>query len=153
MFWPSRANRSRRSCVARAPRPPARAPTDAEHLCKESLMRACLCNLIVAVLMVGCTTTNPELDTDHQGVELHVDTKPFLTGPITRVSVEAAGQTQDLVFNPATQTFDGTLFLPAGMQSLVARAFGGDMLVGQSQPTPVQVTPGTITRVLLRILD
>jgi hypothetical protein len=116
-------------------------------------MRACLCNLIVAVLMVGCTTTNPELDTDHQGVELHVDTKPFLTGPITRVSVEAAGQTQDLVFNHATQTFDGTLFLPAGMQSLVARAFGGDMLVGQSQPTPVQVTPGTITRVLLRILD
>lgn len=116
-------------------------------------MRACLCNLIVAVLMVGCTTTNTELDTDHQGIELHVDPKPFLTVPIVRVSIEAAGQTQDLALNPATGTFDGTLFLPAGMQSLVARAFGGDMLVGQSQPTPVQVTPGTITRVLLRILD
>lgn len=116
-------------------------------------MRAWIGNLIVAVVMVGCTTTNTELGTDHQGVELHVDTKPFLTVPITRVSVEAAGQTQDLAFNPATGTFDGTLFLPAGMQSVVARAFGGDLLVGQSQPTPVQVTPGTITRVLLRILD
>jgi hypothetical protein len=98
-------------------------------------------------------TTNTELGTDHQGVELHVDPRPFLTVPITRVSIEAAGQTQDLAFNPATGTFDGTLFLPAGMQSLVARAFGGAILVGQSQPTPVQVTPGTITRVLLRILD
>lgn len=116
-------------------------------------MRACLCNLIVAVLMVGCTTTNTELDTDHQGIELHVDPKPFLTVPIVRVSIEAAGQTQDLALNPATGTFDGTLFLPAGMQSLVARAFGGDMLVGQSQPTPVEVTSGAVTRVLLRILD
>src|SRR5262249_43645061 len=138
--------RSHRSCVGSAPRSLRRAETNAEHLCKENCVRACVCNLIVAVMMVGCTTTNTELDTDHQGIELHVDPRPFLTVPITRVSVEAAGQTQDLALNPATGTFDGTLFLPAGMQSLVARAFGGDMLVGQSQPTPVQVTPGTITR-------
>jgi hypothetical protein len=116
-------------------------------------VRAYMGNLIVAVLMVGCTTTNTELGTDHQGVELHVDARSFLTAAITRLSVEAAGQTQDLAFNPATGTFDAMLFLPAGMQSLVARAFSGDMLVGQSQPTSVQVTPGTITRVLLRILD
>jgi hypothetical protein len=116
-------------------------------------VRAYIGNLIVAVLMVGCTTTNTELGTDHQGVELHVDARPFLTAAITRLSVEAAGQTQDLAFNPVTGTFDAMLFLPAGMQSLVARAFSGGMLVGESQPTPVQVTPGTITRVLLRILD
>jgi hypothetical protein len=116
-------------------------------------VRAWIYNLIVAVLMVGCATTNTELGTEHQGVELHVDPRPFLTVQITRMTVESAGQTQDLSLNPATGTFDATLFLPAGMQSVVARAFAGDMLVGQSQPTPVQVTPGTITRVLLRIFD
>lgn len=117
-------------------------------------MRASLCNLIVAVLMVGCATTHTEPDTDPLGVaELHVDTRPNLTVPITRVSVEVAGQTQDLPLNVNTGTFDGVVFLPAGSQTLVARAFGGDLLVGQSQPTSVQVMPGVTTRVLLRILD
>ncbi|HEX8111928.1 MAG TPA: hypothetical protein VF516_29550, partial [Kofleriaceae bacterium] len=104
--------------------------------------------------MVGCATTNTELGSEHLGVaELHVDVGPLLATAITRVSVEAAGQTQDLTFDFNTGSFDGVVFLPAGMQSLVARAFGGDMLVGQSHPTPVQVTPGATTRVLLRILD
>lgn len=117
-------------------------------------MRASLCNLIVAVLMVGCATTNTGPDTDQLGVaELHVDARPNLTVPITRVSVEVAGKTQDLPFNVNTGTFDGVVFLPAGSQTLVARAFGGDLLVGQSQPTSVQVMPGVTTRVLLRILD
>lgn len=116
-------------------------------------MRA-ISNLIVAVLMVGCATANTQPGNDHLGVaELHVDARPLLTVPITRVSVEFGGQTQDLVLNFNTGTFDGVLFLPAGTQSLVARAFGNDLLVGQSQPATVQVTPGVTTRVLLRILD
>jgi hypothetical protein len=118
-------------------------------------VRACLCTLIISVFAVGCITGHPDvLGTDRQGVaELHVDAGPLLAASITRVTIEAADQTQDLALNPTTGTFDGTLFLPAGMQRLVARAFAGDMIVGQSQPTAVEVTAGIVTRVLLRILD
>lgn len=63
-------------------------------------MRACLCNLIVAVLMVGCATTNTGLGADAQGIaELHVGAGPLLAASITRVTVEAAGQTQDLTLS------------------------------------------------------
>lgn len=126
-----------------------------ETFTKENLVRACICTLIISVLAVGCITGHPDvLGTDRRGVaELRVDAGPLLAASITRVTIEAADQTQDLALNPATGTFDGTLFLPAGTQSLVARAFAGDMLVGQSQPTAVAVTAGAITRVLLRILD
>jgi hypothetical protein len=126
-----------------------------ETFTKENLVRACIYTLIISVLAVGCMTGHPDvLGTDRQGVaELRVDAGPLLAASITRVTIEAAGQTQDLAFNPATGTFDGTLFLPAGTQSLVARAFSEDLLVGQSHPTAVEVTAGVVTRVLLRILD
>src|SRR5262249_37447330 len=68
-------------------------------------------------------------------------------------TLAAAGQSQDLVQNFTTGTFDGTLILPAGTQSLVASAFSGDTLVGQSQPVSVDVQPGVVTRVTVRILD
>jgi hypothetical protein len=83
-------------------------------------VRASIFNLIVAILMVGCATTNTQPGNDHLGVaELHVDARPLLTVPITRVSVDFGGQTQDLALNGITGTFDGVLFLPAGTQSLV----------------------------------
>lgn len=128
---------------------------EAETFTKENLVRACICILILSVSAVGCMTGHPDvLGIDRQGVaELHVDAGPLLAAGITRVTIEATDQTQDLPLNPATGTFDGLLFLPAGTQSLIARAFGGDMEVGESQPTAVQVTPGTTTRVLLRIID
>jgi hypothetical protein len=67
--------------------------------------------------------------------------------------VESGTQSQDLMLNPATGTFDGTLTLPPGMQILVARAFSNDTLVGQSPPTPVDIQAGTVTVVMIRILD
>jgi hypothetical protein len=118
-------------------------------------MRACIRPLIFAVLAVGCTTSNTDtLAADHQGLaEVHIDAGPLLAVGITRLTVAAAGQTQDLVQNPFTGTFDATLILPSGAQSVVASAFSGDTLVGQSRPTTVEVQAGVVTRVLLRILD
>ncbi|HEU4727243.1 MAG TPA: hypothetical protein VFT22_05130 [Kofleriaceae bacterium] len=104
---------------------------------------------------MGCTTDHTDtIDTDRQGLaEVHVDASQLLAVGITRLTVEAAGLTQDLELNPFTGTFDGTLFLPAGPQSLVARAFAGEALVGQSQPVSVDVQPGVVVRVIVRILD
>jgi hypothetical protein len=118
-------------------------------------MRVCIRPLIIAVLAVGCTTSNTDaLATDPQGLaEVRIDAGPLLAVGITRVTVDAAGQTQDLVQNPFTGTFDATLILPPGTLSIVASAFSGDTLVGRSQPTAVEVQAGIVTRVLLRILD
>jgi hypothetical protein len=104
---------------------------------------------------VSCATTGePPTITDRQGLaEVHVNGAQLLATGITRVTLAAAGQTQDLTFNPATGTFDGSLILSSGPQTLVARAFSGDTLVGQSQPTSVDVQSGAVTRVMLRILD
>lgn len=118
-------------------------------------MRACIRLLMIAVLAVGCTTDDPDtLATGEQGLaEVHVDAAPLLAASITRVTLAAAGQTQDLALNSATGTFDGAMILPSGTQSLVASAFSGDTLVGQSQPASVDVQAGIVTRVMIRILD
>ncbi|HET7500348.1 MAG TPA: hypothetical protein VFK02_05070 [Kofleriaceae bacterium] len=118
-------------------------------------MRASIQILILAVLAVGCTTNQSEaIDTDMQGIaEVHVAASPLLAANITRLTVEAAGLTQELVLNPFAGTFDGTVFLPTGPQTLVARAFAGETLVGQSQPVAVEVQPGVVVRVICRILD
>lgn len=116
-------------------------------------MRACLHPLCIVMLTLGCNGQN-SLATDRQGVaELRIDASPLFAANITHVTVEAAGQTVDLVSNPATGTFDGTLLVPAGPQSFVARAFSGQTLVGQSASTPVDVQAGVVTRVMIRILD
>jgi hypothetical protein len=117
-------------------------------------MKPCIRSLIVAVLAVGCTTNDTDtLTSEHQGLaEVHVDAAP-LAASITRVTLQAGAESQDLVLNPATGTFDGTLILPSGTQSVVASAFSGDTLVGQSQPTSVDIQAGIVTRILLRILD
>jgi hypothetical protein len=67
--------------------------------------------------------------------------------------VEGGGQSQDLVLNYATNTYDGTMILPVGPQSLVARAFAGTTLVGASNPTGVTIEPGQVLHVEMRILD
>lgn len=116
-------------------------------------MRACLRWLCI-VMALGCNSHPDSLAADRQGVaELRIDASPLFASNITHVTVEAAGQTADLVSNPATGTFDGTLLVPAGPQSFVARAFSDQILVGQSAPTPTEVQAGAVTRVIIRILD
>jgi hypothetical protein len=118
-------------------------------------VRVCLSSLLIAVFVVACTTNHTEsTDTDRQGIaELHVDTHSLIGSDVTRVTVDVGGQTTDLTRNTVTGTFDAELLLTAGVQTLTARAFVGDTLVGQSNATPVTVVDGTITRVVLRILD
>ena len=85
--------------------------------------------------------------------EIRIDARSLLDAGITRVTLEAGAQAEDLVLNPATGTYDGTLLLPAGPRSLVARAFAGAALVGASNPSVVDVQSGLVTRVVMRILD
>lgn len=112
------------------------------------------CVLVLGLAIIGCTAQPEPLATTEQGVaEVRVDTGLLLAFSITRVSVEAAGQSQDLALNPATGTFDGTMFLPSGTQPLVARAFSGETQVGASRETPVEVRPGEVVRATVRILS
>src|SRR5689334_23152707 len=117
-------------------------------------MRSCIGTLIVSLMAWGCTTTDEDSrTTGAQGrAEILVDTAQLQLFDITHVTVEAGGAPQDLLLNSATGTFDGTLLLPVGTQSLVARAFAGQAQVAASNPTPVTVTQGVVTRVTLRLL-
>src|SRR4051812_24752021 len=124
-------------------------------------MRACVYALAVTALVAGCATDHePEVAVAAQGVaELQIDAASLSAGTVSRVEVESDGQLQDLARNPNTGTFDGTLVLGAGSHSLVARAFlqSGiffpvEQKVGESQPLTVEVQPGIVTRVELRIL-
>jgi hypothetical protein len=120
---------------------------------QEYSMRACLRSLWIVMFALGCTG-HPEVREADQGVaELRIDASPLLASNVTRVTVETAGQTADLVSNAMTGTFDGTLLVPAGSHSFVARAFSDQTLVGQSAPTPAVVQVGAVTRVVIRILD
>jgi hypothetical protein len=118
-------------------------------------MRSCICTLIISLMAWGCTTADEDSPTTGaQGrAEIRVDTAQLQSFDITHVTVDAGGASQDLSLNPTTGTFDGTLILPAGPQSLVARAFAGEAQVAASNPTPVTVAEGVVTRVTLRILE
>lgn len=122
-------------------------------------MKACLrllsiVPLSIIMLAFGCGGHPDSLATDRQGIaELRIDPSPLFASNITHVTVEVAEQTADLVSNPATGTFDGTLFVPAGPQSFVARAFSDQTLIGQSAPITADVQVGAVTRVIIRILD
>src|SRR4051812_10848125 len=87
-------------------------------------MRISIYLLIASALGAGCGTAPVEPHTSAPiGVaELRVDAGALQAFAVTRVTVEAAGVTQDLVLDPSG-VFVGTLLLPPGMQSLVARAF------------------------------
>lgn len=128
-------------------------------------MRACISvfkfirvsrfHLIVAILAAGCTASGSDgLATSDLGqAEIRVDPGSLDASSITRVTAEAAGASQDLALNPITGTFDGSLMLPVGTQSLVVRAFSSDTLVGLSQPVSVDVQASVVTRVTVRIFD
>lgn len=120
-------------------------------------MRSCICTLIAGLMVWGCATSHDDsLTADTQGVtEIRIDAAPLQAFNITRVTVavQAAGVQQDLVSNPATGTFDGTLLLPVGPQDLVARAFSDETEVAESHPTSIVVITGIVTRVTLRLLD
>jgi hypothetical protein len=115
-------------------------------------MQASMRTIITCLVAVGCATAQEP--TENEGIaEIRVDASALVAADITRVTVIAGAMAQDLVFNPSTITFDGTLFLQSGPQSLVAQAFSGDILVAQSPPTLIDVVEGVVTRVELRILD
>lgn len=117
-------------------------------------MRACLYSLWIVMFALGCSGHSDSLATDRVGTaELRIDASSLFSSEITHVTVEVADQTTDLVLNPATGTFDGTLLVPAGPQSFVARAFSDLVLVGESAPTPATVEVNVVTRVVIRILD
>jgi hypothetical protein len=106
------------------------------------------------MLLQACSAQSDSLAPDAQGTaELQIDASPLLAANVDHVTVDVAGQTTDLGFNDHTGTFDGTLLVPVGMQTFVAHAFAGQMLVGQSAPTPATIQAGAITRVMIRILD
>src|SRR5512140_2837403 len=116
-------------------------------------MRSCICTLIAGLMTWGCATAHDDsLTADTQGVtEIRIDAAPLQAFNITHVTVEApaAGMQQDLVSNPATGTFDGTLLLPAGPEDLVARAFSNETEVAESHPTSVVVSARIVMRVPL----
>lgn len=118
-------------------------------------MRVLLSVVFLSVLTFGCTTSaGDRVDVDRQGIaELRVGAGPLAVAGITRVTVQSADVSQDLVFVDDDLAFEGTVILTAGPATLVARAFNGDTLVGQSRPTPVNIASGGITRVLLQVLD
>jgi len=117
-------------------------------------MRACTVFLSACLLLVGCTANAPDTMSEaHQGIaEVHVAAPGFVAA-ITRVTVDAGGQTQDLVLDPMDGSFNGSLLLPAGPQTVVARAFAGDVLAGASNPVTVAVQASVATRITLRIID
>lgn len=116
-------------------------------------MRAFLSVVFLSVIAFGCTTSaGDHVNGDLQGiVEMRVT--PLGVSGITRVSVQSADVSQDLVFNDANSVYEGTVILPAGTATLVVSAFNGDALIGQSHPTPVDIISGSVTRVFLQILD
>jgi hypothetical protein len=95
-----------------------------------------------------------DLNQRDQGLtEISLDARALLDAGITRVTLEASGQSQDLTLNQSTNTYDGALLLPAGSHSLRAQAYAGTQLVGASNPMNVEVQTGQVLRVLMRILD
>ncbi|HEX2690683.1 MAG TPA: hypothetical protein VHN14_28905 [Kofleriaceae bacterium] len=117
-------------------------------------MRACIGILVACVLGSACASHDAgSVSADEQGLaQFRIDTA-LLVSNITRVTIEVADQVQDLESNPATGTFDGSVIVASGPQTFVAHAFSGDVLVGQSQPTTVEVAPAVITSITIRILD
>jgi hypothetical protein len=118
-------------------------------------VRALLSVVFLSVLTSGCTTSaGDRVDGDRQGIaELRVGAGALAVAGITRVTVQSADVSQDLVFVDNDSAYEGTVILPAGTATLVASAFNGDLLVGQSHPTPVDIISGAVTRVFLQILD
>lgn len=117
-------------------------------------MRICTLLWIACVFAAGCASNDRESPAGDRGVvELRIDSTSLVAAGVTRVTLDADGATRDLVFNPDTSTFDGALILTAGTHTVVARAFAGDSLVGQSEPIQVVIATGAVTRALLKILD
>lgn len=109
------------------------------------------------VAVTGCASEPDEpgvVASAEQGIaELRVDAGALAELPLTRVAVEVDGRISELVFNPARDSFDGALAVPAGAHTVIARAFSGDALIGASNATSIEVEAGVVTRVLLSILD
>jgi len=117
-------------------------------------MRSRLCTIIACLAIASCTEQSADLAAERQGIaELRVDAASLSEANVTRVVVQRGEETQELVRNNATGNYDGAILLAPGPQTLVARAFFLDELVGVSNPVTVDVTPGGVNRVILRIRD
>lgn len=73
---------------------------------------------------------------------------------ITSITIEAqpANIIRDLAYNKTAATFSGSLMLPAGTQTLTARAYVDTQAVGQGAAT-VTIVAGQTASVFLKILD
>ena len=117
-------------------------------------MRSRLCTIIACLAIASCTEQSADLAAERQGIaELRVDAASLSEANVTRVVVQRGEETQELVRNNATGNYDGAILLAPGPQTLVARAFFLAALVGVSNPVTVDVTPGGVNRVILRIRD
>jgi hypothetical protein len=117
-------------------------------------MRVCTYSLIICLMAAGCATQDPQADSAGHGVAtFQIDVGPRFAGTITRVTVLAGGQTQDLSFNSNNNTFSGSMFVPSGSQVVIARAFQLTELIGESAPVTVEILPSAVTAVMLRIPD
>jgi hypothetical protein len=107
------------------------------------------------MLWAGCVAANrdPGAAAEQARLEIQVDAAALAAGSITRVSIESDGATADLAFSAATGSYDGSLLLTVGHHDMVASAFTGDDAIGRSQPAPVDIAAGVVTRVELKILD
>jgi hypothetical protein len=112
-----------------------------------------LCLGALCALAMGCTDSDEALATGKGMAQVRVDTAMLTFYDITRVSIEAAGVTQDLALDPATEMFTGAILLPEGAYDLVARAYQDSTQVGASNPVPVAVQAGVVTQVTIRILE
>ena len=121
------------------------------------VMSRCLiaCALLASTVGAACATDDEVLTENvaRGAAEISVDARGLTPFDITRVEIETDGIIQELRFNPATQTFDGTLLLTDGAHLVIARAFSGADVVAISAQTPVIITAATVSRVSLRLID
>ncbi len=108
---------------------------------------------LATLALMGCGggATTPPASTG--SIVLSISGGPALAA-VTRValSVTPAGVTSDLLPDPATGAFTGTLSLPVGLQAITARAYADATLVAEGSAS-VTVTGGQALSVTITVLD
>jgi hypothetical protein len=107
--------------------------------------------LAAGALVSGCSNQIDARELGHAAVSVSALTFP---SSITSIGLEAqpANVTRDLTYDASNATFSGSIMLPAGNQTLTARAYMGNKLAGQGTAT-VTIAAGQTAGVVMRILD